>query len=214
MLYDELIDYLQNLIQRKITQQDVGEALSITKQAIGNKKTDNYDFKNFEVERIKKYITGKYNVQMLSKIDSSLSEIIKIPYWAGIPEELKHPEYTHVVAQRISIEQGWQVRSKDLCIIPMVGTSMERYWYPMKDGDILIIDTSHNFIRGKNVYFATSRNNTRFWVREMQVLVNDDVEFGAFAPSGNTTRVLNKQELESVGFQVIGRVIKNVSFRI
>ena len=40
MLYEELLDYLQNLTQRKITQQDMGEALGITKQAIGKKKAE------------------------------------------------------------------------------------------------------------------------------------------------------------------------------
>ena len=84
----------------------------------------------------------------------------------------------------------------------------------MADGDILIVNTKQNYIMGNGVYFATSRNNTRFWVREMQVLVNDDIEFKGFAPSGETTKTLSKQELSDVGFKIIGKIIKNVSFKL
>ena len=96
----------------------------------------------------------------------------------------------------------------------MVGDKMAHYWYPIGNNDILIVDTSQNYIRGNGVYFATSQNNSRFWIREMQVLVNDDVEFKGFSPSGETTRVLSKEELQAVDFRVIGKVIKNVSFRL
>ena len=152
--------------------------------------------------------------QNVNKNVSFLEDIIKIPYWSELPEELKHPEYPYVLAQRVSIEKGWNVRPENLCIVPMVGDKLSKYWYPINDGDILIIDTSHNYIRGNGVYFATSRNNTRFWVREMQVLVNDDLEIKGFSPSGNNTRVLTRKELEEVDFKVIGKVIKNVSFRL
>ena len=46
MQYDELLDYLQNLTQQKITQQEIGDALNISKQAVGKKKTSGYDFLN------------------------------------------------------------------------------------------------------------------------------------------------------------------------
>ena len=91
---------------------------------------------------------------------------------------------------------------------------MSKYWYPINNGDILIINTAQNYIMGNGVYFATSQNNTRFWVREMQTLVNGDVEFKGFSPSGNTTRILSKPELEAADFKIIGKVIKNVSFRL
>lgn len=154
------------------------------------------------------------NIKNKKEKQISSDEIIKIPYWAALPNELKHPEYTFVLAQRVSIEQGWGVNPDDLCIIPMVGDKMTKYWYPINDGDILIIDTSKKHIVGNGVYFATSQNNTRFWVREMQNLYNNDIEFKGFAPSGNTVRTVSKEELQKVGFTIIGKVIKNVSFRL
>ena len=96
----------------------------------------------------------------------------------------------------------------------MVGDKLTNYWYRINDSDILIIDTSHNYIMGNGVYFATSQNDTRFWIREMQNLINDDVQIKGYAPSGDTIKVFTKQQLEEVDFKLIGKVIKNVSFRL
>ncbi len=101
-----------------------------------------------------------------------------------------------------------------LCIIPMVGDKMTRYWYPIRHGDILIVDLNQNYIMGNGVYFGTSQKNTRFWIREMQILLNQSVEFKGFAPSGDTTKVFTQSQLENVDFRLIGKVIKNVSFRL
>ena len=104
MLYDELLDYLQNLTRRKITQQDMGEALDISKQAIGKKKADSYNFKAFEIEKIKDYIISKYNVIELSQVDNNLQiDVVKIPYWDKFPEEMKNPQYPFVVATTLFI---------------------------------------------------------------------------------------------------------------
>ena len=43
MLVEQLITDLQNLTSQRITQKDLGDALGISKQAIGNKNADNYN---------------------------------------------------------------------------------------------------------------------------------------------------------------------------
>ena len=48
----------------------------------------------------------------------------------------------------------------------------------------------------------------------MTETIDDGIEFKAYAPSGVTTRVLTRQQLEDADFQIIGRVIKNVSLTI
>ena len=207
----EIQDIIQKLTKAKITQIDIAEALGCGRSNISLRSKNNSRLTFEEIKKIEQYFNISLNNQQTLQTDS---DIINIPYWSELPEELKHPEYPYVLAQRVSIKKGWNVKPENLCIVPMVGDKLSKYWYPINDGDILIIDTSHNFIRGNGVYFATSRNNTRFWVREMQVLVNDDVELKGFAPSGETTRVLTRQQLEDVGFRIVGKVIKNVSFRL
>lgn len=207
----EIQDIIQKLTKAKITQIDIAEALGCGRSNISLRSKSNSRLTFEEIKKIEQYFNISLNNQQTLQTDS---DIINIPYWSELPEELKHPEYPYVLAQRVSIEKGWNVKPENLCIVPMVGDKLSKYWYPINDGDILIIDTSHNYIRGNGVYFATSRNNTRFWVREMQVLVNDDLEIKGFSPSGNNTRVLTRKELEEVDFKVIGKVIKNVSFRL
>ena len=139
---------------------------------------------------------------------------IEINYWSELPDELKNPKIQSVWFDREIIENAWGMRAEHLCIISMVGDKMTNYWYPIRCNDILIVDLNQNHIMGNGVYFATSQNNTRFWIREMQVLINGDTQIKGFAPSGDTAKVFSKQQLEDVDFKLIGKVIKNVSFRL
>lgn len=217
MQYEELLDYLQNLTQRKITQQDMGEALEITKQAIGKKKAEKYDFKAFEIERMKNYVIDKYKIEKFPKVDGSYqnNKIIEIPYWEFTPEEMKNPKYPYVAAVRTSIDD-WSNNFSNLRIIAMNGDKLENYWYKIRNKDVLIIDLAETKINanGSGVYFATSRNNTLYWIREMQKLYNGDIEFNSYSPSGHDIKVLSKEQLTEADFRVIGKVIKNVSFTL
>ena len=224
---------LQNLKNGKITLFEIAETLinaGVSNQkdpkklanSLSNRSYNDGYLKEEEFNVLeKKYKSNQNMIQMKQQEQVSYAakvdvpdDIIEIPYWEELPENLKHPEYSFVLAQRTSIEQGWGLEAENLRIVPMVGDKMTHYWYPIFNRDILIIDISQNHISGNGVYFATSQNNTRFWIREMQVLVNNDVEFKGFAPSGNTTRVLTHRQLEDVNFKIIGKVIKNVSFRL
>lgn len=215
MLVDEKIEELQNVTKRKITYEEIAKILGVTRSAVQNRINRKSPLKTYEIQKIDEYFDvlegGMTNVKFYPV---NVSDIVEIPYWEGLPDDLKISNLNCVTAEKNFIETHWYIKPEDLRIVTMVGNKMSNYWYKINDNDVLIIDTSHNFIRGNGVYFATSRNNTRFWVREMQVLYNDDVEFKGFAPSGNTTRVLNKKQLEEVDFKVIGKVIKNVSFRL
>lgn len=213
MLYEELLDYLQNLIQRKVTQEEIGNALNVSKQAVAKKKASGYDFPNFEIEKIKNYLLNK-GLQNFTKIDSGFSkyDIIEIDYWEFTPEEMKNPKYPFVIAQRSSIEE-W---GNKLCIVAMNGDKMANYWYKIRNNDVLIIDLNETRVNanGSGVYFATSRNNSKFWIREMTELIDDGIEFKAYAPSGQTVRQLTRQQLIEADFKIIGKVVKNVSFTL
>lgn len=216
MRYNVLIERLQNLTKDKANIKEIADIIGVPARTLYTRGQRNSNFTLEEIIQIENY----YNIS-LRQNDTSFAakiyppdDIIKIPYWSGLPDELKIPDFTCVTAERNVIKNHWYLNPDSLCIVPMFGNKMANYWYKINDSDILIIDTSHNKIVGNGVYFATSQNNTRFWIREMQNLINNDVEFKAFSPSGNTTRVMTKQQLEEVDFKVIGKVIKNVSFRL
>lgn len=177
---------------------------------MSNRAVRNSSFNHTEIETLEKH----YGV-MLNEIKVvSGGDRVEINYWDQLPDELKNPKIVSCWFDREIIENSWGMSAEHLCIVPMVGDKMSRYWYPIRNGDILIIDTAQDHIMGNGVYFGTSQNNSRFWVREMQVLINRKIEFSGYAPSGETKKVYTAAELEAVDFKLIGKVVKNVSFRL
>ena len=214
MLIDEYLQDLQKVTHKKPpTYEKVAQVLNLgSKQAVSNRIYRKQHLKDFEIGLLDAEFKNNQSTQNgLLLFEDNL---IKIPYWEHLPEELRISDFTCVTAERGVIKNHWNLNPEALRIIPMVGDKLTNYWYRINDNDILIIDTAHNFIRGNGVYFATSRNNTRFWIREMQALINDDIQIKGYAPSGDTIKVFTQQQLVEVDFQVIGKVIKNVSFRL
>ncbi|MBO5928223.1 MAG: hypothetical protein J6Q32_05175 [Clostridia bacterium] len=219
MQYSTVISNLQNLTNTpRIKQTEIAQILGVTKQAITNRITKGIEFSNNELMLLSKhYKVDLVNLDTQNKIIADIirnGDIVKIPYWQGLPDELKIPDFTCVTAERNVIKNHWGLNPENLCIVPMVGDAMTNYWYPIRSGDILIINTQIEDIRGNGVYFGTSQNNTRFWIREMQILMDMSIEFKSFSPSGNVNKTYSAQQLEEVDFKLIGKVIKNVSFRL
>lgn len=212
------LETIQNLTNSKISQEEFGKALGVCRSNISQRIKNESVLTNQERQKLESYFNvillegGVKNLAMMP-LNYSVDRI-EIGYWEGLPEELKKSKIQSVWFDREIIENDWEMEAEHLCIIPMIGDKMSRYWYPIFNGNILIIDTSQDYIMGNGVYFATSRDNTRFWIREMQVLINDDIQIKGFAPSGDTVKVFSKQQLDEVGFKIIGKVIKNVSFRL
>ena len=206
----EAIKLVTGLKQEKITQEQMGMALGVTKQNIS--QTKNKILSQEQIDKIENY----FNVNLTDvKSNKDENEIIKIPYIDWLPEEMRNPKYSYVPAQRMSLDD-WSADIDSLRIVAMNGDKMEFFWYRIRNKDVLLVDTSERKVNnnGSGVYFATSRGKTKFWIREMTETIDDGIEFKAYAPSGITTRVLTRQQLEDADFQIIGRVIKNVSLTI
>ena len=197
--------------QRKenVSYEKFGSALHLTRQRIGQML--NETLSNEQITKLENH----FNVK-LTNVNSETAEqkFVNIPYWELLPEHLKSLEVDYIPVQKKVIEIGWKLQPEALRIVPMVGDKMSKYWYQIGEDDLLIIDTNQNEILGNGVYFATSQNNTRFWVREMQNLINNDVQIKGYALSGETVKTFTREQLKEVDFRVIGKVIKNVSFRL
>lgn len=219
MKYSAVISNLQNLTNTpRIKQTEIAQILGVTKQAITNRITKGIEFSNNELMLLSKhYKVDLVNLDTQNKIISNLiqnADRVEINYWENLPEKLKKPKVASVWFDREIIENQWGLNPENLCIVPMVGDSLTNYWYPIRNGDILIIDTKVENIMGNGVYFGTSRNNSRLWIREMCIDINLNVEFRSYSPSGEEKKVYTLKELEEVDFKLIGKVIKNVSFRL
>ena len=216
MLLDEKIDTLQFVTKRKITYEEIGDVLGVTRSAIQNRISRKSPLKDYEEAIIDDYykLKSQNTTNQYASPHILSGDRIEISYWDKLPEELKNPKIVSCWFDREIIENSWGMSAEHLCIIPMIGDKMTRYWYPIRNNDILIVDTSQDYIMGNGVYFGTSQNNTRFWIREMQILMNNDIQIKGYAPSGDTTKVFTKEQLDEVDFRLIGKVIKNVSFRL
>lgn len=216
MRFNQAFETLQNLIKGEINQAELGRVLGVSRANINYKKQANVLLSDEDVKKIETYYHVPLTIDKLQSnvVQFPVGDRIEINYWNKLPADLKNPKIASVWFDREIIENDWSMASDHLSIIPMIGDKMTRYWYPIRSGDILIVDTSQNYIMGNGVYFATSRNNTHFWIREMQTLINDDVQIKGYSPSGETTKVFTPAQLEKVDFKIIGKVIKNVSFRL
>lgn len=210
MKVQEAIAEITALKKSKITYEELGHALSLTRQRIGQMLEK--ELSDLQIVKLENY----FNVNLTDvKSNKDENEIIKIPYIDWLPEEMKNPKYSYVPAQRMSLDD-WSADIDSLRIVAMNGDKMEFFWYRIRNKDVLLVDTSERKVNnnGSGVYFATSRGKTKFWIREMTETIDDGIEFKAYAPSGETVRILSKQQLENADFQIIGRVIKNVSLTI
>ena len=215
MKYNDVVERLQNLTMSKINTTEIADILEVPVRTLYTRSYRNSEVSPGEMKKLEEhYNINLFNITTQNIIPTITGDRIEISYWSELPEELKNPKIVSVWFDREIIENAWGMSAEHLCIVPMVGDKMARYWYPIRPNDILIVDTSQSHIMGNGVYFATSRDNTRFWIREMQVLFNNDIEFKGFSPSGDTTKVINSEQLKDAGFRIIGKVIKNVSFRL
>lgn len=211
MRFRQAFNTLQKLMPN-INQAELGRVIGVSRANINYKKQADVLISDEDVKKIETY----YNISLTDNniVSFPTADRIEINYWEQLPDELKNPKIVSCWFDREIIENAWGMSAEHLCIVPMVGDKMSRFWYPIRNGDILIVDTHQDHIMGNGVYFAVSRGNTRFWIREMQILINNDIEFKGYAPSGETTKVFTTKELEEVDFKLIGKVIKNVSFRL
>ena len=213
MRYNEVSERLQKLTNKIPTQADYMKILDLKQSTISERARRNSKFSPDEIIKLNAHF-GVNLYTIGTEKQQSNDKFINIPYWELLPEHLKSLEVDYIPVQRKVIEIGWKLNPEALRIVPMVGDKMSKYWYQIGEDDLLIIDTNQNEILGNGVYFATSLNNTRFWVREMQNLINNDVQIKGYALSGETVKTFTRQQLADVDFNIIGKVIKNVSFRL
>lgn len=194
----------------KITYDLMGNALSLTRQRIG--QILEKELSDLQIEKLENY----FNVKLTNvKLNNSIGcDRIELPYWPELPEELKNSKVVSCWFDREIIENDWGKNPETLYIVTMPDSGMSHFWYPMRQGNILIIDTKQINISETGVYFATSQNNTKFWVREIQELLNKNYEFRNYSVSGEIIKTYTRQQLQDVDFKIIGKVIKNMSFII
>ena len=216
----EIQEFLQKKTKTKVTQTLIGKVLKTGRSNISLRIKHNSELSMQELKLIENYFNVSIINELNIKEEDSLKiknnfmdrEYVEIKYWEGLPEQFKLPTLTSKWEDLEIIEKSWFKNYKNLRVVPMLGNRMDGYRYPMRNSDILIIDTSVTELSKSGVYFFSTRNGEHFFVRELELQIDGSVDIHWYENKESGKVVYTKEELEKFNFKIIGRVVKNVSF--
>ena len=128
-------------------------------------------------------------------------------------EKLKNSFSTSDWNDREKINLAWQKNEEDLYIIAMPGDKMDGGIYPLRNGDLLVIDTSQTDISNSGIYFYTTNNNEEVFVNNFRKKFDGSIVLGYSSPKYDDT-IVSMEQLEAAGINIVGRVIKNLYLTI
>lgn len=137
---------------------------------------------------------------------------IEIKYYESpnLTNTIKNPAISNIWLNKELIHNVWQKDEKNLKIMQMTGDIMDGGSTPIKNQDILVIDTSIKDVMLSGVYAYTTRNDNFIFVNSIKQKIDGSVNF--YSWNNNYKEVIyNLSDLEKINFKVIGRVIKNLS---
>lgn len=190
-----------------LTKAEFARALGIPQTSINTRIKGTDDIRISELEKIEKYVGRK-----LYRAEGYTPEYdqVAIPYLEGYPI-LKHPKVKERVQfDREIIDDVWCKKAENLRIITMRGNNMNHGEYRLKNNDILIIDISITTFNDPGIYAYTTEKTNGVSVSGLQEMpngnlriinCNKDYQGAEYTPA----------ELAAMGFNVIGRMVKNVS---
>lgn len=151
MSLDELLKYLQNLINDTVTQKDIADALNITKQAVNRKRGNNYQFKDFEIKKIVNYLLVKNGKPESTTIEDCTELPVlgnvtaSMGYGLTVYNETKTGTYS--ISNKLAKDLGVNLSASD--IIFAKGDSMEP---TIMGGDSLLVDKSKCEVYDGRIY--------------------------------------------------------------
>lgn len=206
---------------------DIADAIGVTRQYVAKAKHSNLSEEKIQkIEKVYKVnIPRNYkiidlgsNVKNLQK-DELAGKYYPIPYWNEAQrsiDKLYDNDITEFCYDLQGIVRKLKCKPEDLKIISMFGEEMDGGQFPLKDGDLLIIDTAKKDMSESGIYFYSTLKGTKVFVRRLLEQMHGDVTVTVdnplYAPMVN--RTFTQEELDSIDFTVIGRVIKNMSLKL
>lgn len=195
---------------REVSRSEIADALEMSRQNAIKMKD-----KELSEDRIKK-LEKNLGINLApsgSASPTSSSCKIEIQYWGkGLPceEKVKNPFVSSSMwFDKEVISDGWQKDAKHLNIIAMPGDKMDGGDIPFKNGDILVIDRTQTDISISGIYFYTTNNDEDVFVNNFRKRFDGTIVLG-FTNSKYEDAIVSIDQLESAGYRIIGRVIKNM----
>ena len=189
-------------LDRSVTQAEVAEALKKSQTNIAKRYQSKSEVKVAEIFELEEF----FNCRILKHLGFRIPDAVEIlPY--------NNPEYEHLIKcsqintlwlDRQLVNDKWGKKAKDLCFVSMPGNNMNGGDFPIQNGTQLILDTNLTDILRSGIFAYIT--NAGFFVNKIKVRADGIVEF-IHTNSIVDNREYNQEELDNMGFKVIGRLI-------
>lgn len=140
------------------------------------------------------------------------ADAVEVVYYQNeeLEDVIKSPVITSIWLDRELVHNIWHRKEKDLRIVRMPGDNMDGNKKPIKNRDMLLIDTTANSIFCAGVYVYTTHGNSMLFVSDIIQTPDGKATLTSWNES-HPTITYNAEQLKDINFKVIGRVIKNLS---
>lgn len=204
MNYIQLMALIQFKTGKIISVTEIASKLGFSRQYV-----DKIKMNDVLPEHIKA-LELKYGMTFQNRITSADAVEIKYLEIPSLMNTIKNPDITSIWLDRELIHNKWRKNEKDLRIIQMPGDTMDNGEYSLKDGDILVIDTTVNNPQRSGIFAYTTQNNTLIFVNGLKQRPDGNVKFYYLNKTYDEV-IYRPEQLKEMGFKVIGKLVKNMS---
>lgn len=159
-------------------------------------------------------------VKKVDKINTTSScdkcqNAYEIPYLQHdkLKNIIERKNITSIFLDKELIDDIWGINPDNLRIMCMPSEAMSGGKYIFKRNDVLIIDTSVHSINSRGIYAYTADHDNIISVSYVSPMMGEGLEF-TYTNENYQPKTYSKEFLAQQKFTVLGRVIKNISFRM
>ena len=202
-----------------IQQGEFAKSLGILQQQLSKyERGENKPSADFFLKLIEKtnvnmnwLLTGKGDM-FAKNSNSNTPDAVEIIYYENptLIETIKNPVITSIWMDRELIHDVWHKHEKNLRTLQMLGDTMDGGETPIKNKDMLIVDISDTNIQASGIFVYTTKNGSLIFVNGIKQ--SPDGTYRFYFRNLNYKEIhYTLEDLEKLGFRVIGRVVKNIT---
>ena len=201
MRYSKVIDMLQNLTNRKITQSELCQILNIKQSAMGNRYSRDSHFTDEEIALLEHH----YNVMLVEGSDCIEVEYIHINPSCGYGTAvIDEPDITPIKLGKKMIETVLRVTDvNNLKIFKASGDSMTD---TIDDNDLLLVDMGRTDYTNGGVFLLQKNND--WFIKRLHLKLSGELEVISDNPKYENETFNPNTNVE---IAIRGRIIKNLS---
>lgn len=211
----DVISIIEKRLERSVSQSEFAKVIGTSTPSLNARISKKGGLKLSEILAAENH----YKCGLLFAIElmvfgknANFPDAVEIIYYENpkLTNIIKNPDITSLWLDRELIYYKWKKSEQDLRIIQMPGDSMDGGASPISNKDILIIDISDKNPVASGIFAYTTQNDTLIFVNDIKQKADGSLKFN-FWNERYKESVYTISDLKTMNFNVIGRVIKNMS---